>query len=252
MSTHLFVTDQHAHAKHNNRRAEYLGHLINDLRPDVVVFGGDLADMPSLSSYDKGKKAFQGRTYRADIDAANDFLDRCWGIVRRAKKRMPRRIALEGNHEERIRRAINIQPELEGTIDLKDIQFENYFDEFVPYQGTTPGIITVDGIHYSHYFVSGNLGRPLGGEHPAATLLAKQGESCSAGHSHLADVAIRTAASGRKRIGLVGGCFQDYDADWAGASNRLWWRGCVLKRNVDRGMYDFEFISLDRMKKEYG
>lgn len=250
--THLFVTDQHAHYQHNNKRAEYLGELIADTKPDTVIFGGDLVDMPSLSSYDRGKKSFHGRTYRADVDSGVDFLDRVFSLVRKRKKRLPRFVFLEGNHENRIRKAVNIQPELEGTVSFADLQLGQYFDDIVEYEGTTPGVIQIDGVSYAHFFVSGVMGRPISGEHPAYSLLAKQFSSCSAGHIHTADLAYRTSADGRKVMGLLGGCFQDYDSDWAGEANRLWWRGCVLKRNVEKGQYDPQFISLEALKKEYG
>jgi hypothetical protein len=250
--THLYVTDQHAHYKHHNKRAEYLGHLINDLKPDVVIFGGDLWDMPSLSSYDRGKKSFQGRTYAADVAAGLDFLDRTFSIVRRQKKKMPLFVKLEGNHENRQKKAINLQPELEGTISFSDFQLDRYFDEVIEYDGGTPGVHSIDGVTYAHYFVSGVMGRPISGEHPAYSLISKQFTSCSAGHIHTADYAVRTNADGRKLHGLLGGCFQDYDSDWAGEANRLWWRGCVFKRGVEKGNYDPQFISLERMKREYG
>lgn len=250
--THLFVTDQHAHYQHHNKRAEYLGHLINDTKPDTVIFGGDLWDMPSLSSYDKGKKSFQGRTYAADLHAGLDFLDRTFSIIRKQKKKLPRFIFLEGNHENRLKRAINLQPELEGTVSFKDFELDRYFDEVVEYEGGTPGVINIDGICYAHYFVSGVMGRPISGEHPAYSLISKQYTSCSAGHIHTADYAIRTNADGWKLHGLLGGCFQDYDSDYAGEANRLWWRGCVHKRGVTKGNYDPSFISLERLKKEYG
>lgn len=250
--THLFVTDQHAHYKHNNKRADYLGHLITDTKPDVVVFGGDLWDMPSLSSYDRGKKSFQGRTFAADISSGCDFLDRTFSVIRKQKKKMSRFVFLEGNHENRLTKAVNIQPELEGTISFDDFDLSHYFDDVVRYDGTTPGTIEVDGVYYAHYFVSGVMGRPISGEHPAHSLVTKQSGSCSAGHVHTADYHIRTAANGKKIHGLIGGCYQDYDSDWAGTANRLWWRGCVLKRNVEKGQYDPEFISMERLKKAYG
>ncbi len=250
--THLFVTDQHAHYKHHNKRAEYLGHLINDTRPNVVIFGGDLFDMPSLSSYDKGRKSYQGRTYSADVHIGLDFIDRVFTIVRKQKKKLPEFIFLEGNHEYRISKALDLQPELEGIISFSDLQLERYFDKIIRYEGGTPGVINIDGIAYAHYFVSGVMGRPISGEHPAYSLISKQFGSCSAGHIHTADYAIRTDANGRKINGLLGGCFFDYDSDWAGEANRLYWRGCVLKRNVDKGNYDPQFISLDYMRKQYG
>jgi len=252
MTTHLVIPDSHAHYQHHNKRAEWLGHLINDLKPDVVIHIGDSADMPSLSGYDKGKKSFHGRTYRADVDAHLDWQDRCWSIVRAAKKRLPRRVFCVGNHEQRIVKAIEMQPELEGAIGMQDLELEYFYDEVVPYSGSVPGSIEIDGIHYAHFHVSGLMGRPVGGEHPAYSLVSKRFTSCTAGHSHLADLCIRTDTSGRKIIGCVAGVFQDYESDWAGEVNRLWWRGVVHKTNVERGQYDASFISLDRIKKEYG
>ena len=250
--THLFICDSHAHYKHHNKRAELLGHLINDIKPDIVIHGGDSADMPSLSSYDRGKKSFQGRTYRADIDAHLDFSERLFHIIRKQKKKLPRFVFLEGNHENRIKKAINLQPELDGTITFDDLELGRYYDDIVEYNGGSPGIIQLDGINYAHYFISGVMGRPISGEHPAYSLLSKQFNSCSAGHVHTADYAIRTTAQGKKIHGTVGGCFQDYDSDWAGEANRLWWRGLVVKRNVSDGNYDPQFISLDWMKRNYG
>lgn len=251
MKTHLFVTDIHAHPQQHNKRAEWLGKLINDVKPDCVIVGGDVWDMPSLSSYDKGRKSFQGRTYRADIDAGLDWTDRLFTTVRSTKKKLPTFVYLEGNHEHRINRAIDIQPELEGTIGYEDLQLERYYDIIVPYAGSTPGLVRLDGVSYAHYFISGIMGRPISGEHPAAALISKQHGSCSAGHSHIADYAIRTDANNKKLHGLIAGCFFDYNSDWAGDANRLYWRGCVIKRNVENGSYDPEWVSMGRLKKEY-
>lgn len=122
--THLVIPDQHAHYQHGNERADYLAKLIIDLKPDVVVNIGDSADMPSLSGYDKGKRSFQGRTYRADVDAHLDFQERLWAPVFRRKQKLPRTVFCEGNHEHRITRAIDLQPELEGAISFADLHLE--------------------------------------------------------------------------------------------------------------------------------
>lgn len=250
--THLVIPDPHAHPKFNNRRADWVGNLINDVKPDVVICLGDLADMPSLSSYDRGTKAFQGRNYRADIDSALDFNDRLWSIVRKSKRKLPRRVILEGNHEHRISKAINLQPELEGAISLDDLEYQRYYDDFVPYNGRSPGVITIDGISYAHFFISGVMGRPLGGAHPAYSILSKGHGSATAGDLHLLSYEVQTGIGNKRIQGLVAGCYQDYDADWAGEANKLWWRGVVVKRNVENGNYDPEFISLNRLRKEYG
>lgn len=251
--SHLVISDQHAHPDHHNDRADYLAQLIIDLQPDVVINIGDAADMPSLSSYDKGKRSFQGRSYRKDIDSHLDFQERMWGPVKARKKKLPYRIYLEGNHEHRIERALDLSPELEGTIGFKDFDFDSYYDDVVRYDGATPGIIEVDGIKYAHYFVSGVLGHPIAGLHPASSLVRKGLTSCTAGHLHLADWSCDTSVDGRKLMGCMVGVYQDYDADWAGGGvNRLWWRGVVHKSNVEDGSYDPQFISLLSLRNSYG
>lgn len=252
LSTHLIIPDQHAHYQHSNTRAEWLSRLIHDVRPDVVINIGDGADMPSLSGYDKGRKSFQGRTYKADINVHLDFQDRIWGPLRRTKKKLPRSVYLIGNHEHRISKAIDLQPELEGAISLDDLELDYWYDDVVHYSNGAPGSICINGVHYAHYFISGLMGRPISGEYHATTLLNKRYVSSTCGHSHLADWAVRTNGDGRKIMGAVCGVYQDYNADWAGASNDLWWRGILIKRNVENGTYDPEFVSLDTLKKDYG
>lgn len=251
MTTHLVIPDSHAHYQHHNKRADWLGKLIVDVKPDVIVHIGDNWDMPSLSEYDRGKKCFQGRSYKADIASGVEFMDRVFAPVKKQKQRLPRTIFLEGNHEHRIHRAIQLQPELEGAISYDDLQLDRYFDDVVLYTGSVPGVIEVDGISYAHYFVSGVAGRPVGGEHPATSLITKKLSSATQGHLHLADWSTRMALNGKRLMGCFVGCYQDYRSDWAGSMSDLWWSGVVVKRNVEDGCYDPEFISIAAMKKEY-
>ncbi|MGW8181328.1 MAG: metallophosphoesterase [bacterium] len=252
MSTHLVIPDPHAHPEHNNDRAFWLGRLINDIKPDVVINIGDSADMPSLSAYDRGKKSFQGRTYARDIAAHHDFQDKLWWTVKSTKKRLPHRVALEGNHDERIKRAINLQPELEGAIGPEDLGMDYYYDQYVEYEGLTPGIVQIDGVSYAHYFTSGVKGLPVAGEHPGYYLVSKKFTSCTQGHTHTTDFCVRTDAQGKRILGLVCGVFIDYRATWAGSSNDLWWQGVIIKRHVDNGVYDPEFVSMARLRDVYG
>lgn len=252
IQTHLFVTDIHARPGTDNvSRARWLGNLISDIRPDCVIVGGDTADMPSLCSYDKGKKDFIGRTYQADIEAHGIFQEALWTTVKKGKRKLPRRISLIGNHEQRIDRAIQTQPELEGVVSYRDLQLERQYDTIIPYTGGTPGQVEVDGIIYGHYIVGGVSGRPISGEHHAYGLLTKKFSSCVVGHSHLLDFAIRTRADGRKITSLVGGCYFGDNLEYAGDANKTYWRGVSLL-NVEDGSFNPEFISLNTMKREYG
>jgi hypothetical protein len=156
--THLIIPDPHAHPDFNNDRATWAGNLIKDVKPDVVVMLGDSADMPSMSGYDKGTRSFHGRSYSKDINAHLDFQEKLWAPVKKAKKRLPLRVALEGNHEFRIKRAIEHQPELDGAVSFDHLQLPEFYDRVVEYAGNTPGVIDIDGVHYAHFFVSGATG----------------------------------------------------------------------------------------------
>ena len=248
MSVHLVIPDSHAHPDHNNRRYEWLGHLINDVKPDVVVDIGDWWDMPSLCSYDKGTKGFEGRRYKRDIDSGLDAQDRMMSIINKQKKKKPRFVRTLGNHENRIALAVSRDPVLEGTIGLSDLQSKECGFEEYPF--LTP--VEIDGVTYQHYFVAGISGRPIGGQRHAATLIARNLASSTCGHSHLFDYAVTADVRGTKMHGLVCGVYQDYHADFAGPANKLWSAGVVIKRGVENGNYDLERISLQRLKEVYG
>lgn len=249
--TYLIIPDQHAHPDHNNDRADYLAEFIIDLKPDVVVNMGDAADMPSLSDYDKGKRSFVGRSYKADIEAHLDFQERLWGPVRSTKKKMPYRVYLEGNHEHRVERALDYSPELSGTIGFHDYDFESYYHDVIRYEGSLPGIWKSDGILFAHFFPAGVSGRPLGGNSPARMMQLKNKVSCVASHIHTLDLATERNIDGRTVNCLVAGCYQDYVNDWAGPIGRYWRAGVAVLHNVRDGDFDFQWVSLETLKNIY-
>ena len=54
---------------------EWAGKYAQEKQPDVIVMIGDWWDMPSLSSFDKGKMAFEGRRYVNDIKAGRQAIE---------------------------------------------------------------------------------------------------------------------------------------------------------------------------------
>lgn len=244
----LVIPDCHAKPGVSNRRFAWLNEYLQDETPDVVVCLGDLADMPSLSSYDgstltgnsRKKACFEGRTVAKDLDTANtaiQILQYNLGC---------RLVFLMGNHEDRINRATSLNPELRGTIPNLDLRKWDTIPFLQPH--------TIGGIAFAHYFVTGVMGKPVGGEYPAANLLKKQYRSCVMGHSHVWDTAIRTGS--RKLFGLVAGCYLDPNQkeEYAGPAQALWTSGVTLLRDVSNGFPQggWEFISIQRLQKSYG
>ncbi len=246
--THLVIPDSHAHPDYHNKRFDWLGKLILDVKPDVVINIGDMADMPSLCSYDYGTKGFEGRRYKKDVASVIDANERMWYPMRNAKKRQPRKVFTLGNHENRITRAVEKDAKLDGVLGLEDLELEAFGWEVRPFLE----IVMIDGVAYTHYFTSGVMGRPIGGMHPAYSLITKQYQSCTQGHSHTRDFCHRTRADGVDILGLSVGCYIDQRMDWAGPANDLWWSGVVLKTEVENGMYDHQWISMKTIKETYG
>src|SRR5688572_3057163 len=99
-----------------------IGQYAVDKKPEVIVCIGDFADMPSLSSYDKGKKSFEGRRYKRDIEAAQFAMQAFlkplqeYNAKHPSRPYLPRLVLTLGNHEERIERAVNDDPKLDGML----------------------------------------------------------------------------------------------------------------------------------------
>lgn len=256
MTIHLVIPDSHANPDYHNERFTWLGKLIVDVRPDVIIDIGDMADMASLCHYDKGTQKAEGRRYVDDIRAYVDAntrifneIDKLNDRLRADKKKLykPRIVKLRGNHEQRIARAADKDPTLFGKISYRDLQDEQFGWEVVDF--LTP--IVIDGVTYCHYFTSGVMGKPIGGISPARTLLNKGSISATQGHVHTFDYSETTRFDGTRIQGLVCGCYVDYPMDYAGQANQMWRSGIVIKRRVHNGTYDMQFISIDEMRDTY-
>lgn len=252
----LVIPDSHSHPEYNNNRFKWLGKLILDRKPDVVLDIGDSADMASLCHYDKGTIRAEGRRYTEDLDAYFDAQRKLWGPMnrynamrRRNKQSMysPRKIKCQGNHEQRIVRAGIADPAMHGHLSLEDLKDDTFYDEV--YQFVQPCIL--EGVVFQHYFTSGVMGQPISGIHPAATLVRKNHMSCVAGHSHMRDYWESIRPDGSRISGLIVGCYVDYDPDWTNEYTR-WWSGIVILHDVHDGQYEPEFISIDQVRRMYG
>lgn len=254
---HMVLPDAHSTPEVDNDRFEIAGLFAIDYKPSTIVCLGDFVDMASLSSYDKGHKSFEGRRYSKDIEHGRDALARfekpikIYNMIQKKNHKAqytPKRIMLLGNHENRIDRAVELSPELEGSLSVKDIGYEECGWEVYPYLK----MINVDGVWYNHYFISGIMGNSINGVNPARTIVSKHMVSTTSGHSHLFDYAIQSSPSGRQVHGLVAGCFFEHPMSYAYAVEHLWSRGLAYKHNVVDGEYDIEWWSMKRLWKEYG
>lgn len=249
MTDILIIMDAHLKPGADNSRFAHAGRLIADRQPEVIVEIGDGADMPSLSDYDVGKHVFEGRRYKEDVKALRDGYAKLEAELPK-KGYKPHKFKLWGNHEERILRVLNRDPKLIGTIGLEDFGLSQWGWSSPRYLEP----VEINGVFFSHYFVSGVMGRPIGGENPATALCNKMHRSCVAGHLHLFDYSERTDVAGSKIQCMVGGCFlaEDQVEEYSGEAQKMWHNGLVYLHDVRGGRYDFETISTERLRRTYG
>lgn len=253
MSKHFILPDVQCKDGVPLEHLTWAGSYCAEKRPDVVICLGDFSDMESLSSYDRGKKSFEGRRYSKDVSVSHIAMSMFLEPIREEQNRLirnkekrwnPRLVLTLGNHEHRINRAIEDDAKLEGLISVRDLQYEEFGWEVYPYLE----VVTVDGIAYSHYFVSGVLGRPVSS---ARMLLTKHHMSCVAGHQQGRDIAYGQDASGRRMTGIISGSFYQHDEAYLTAQNNIHWRGVWILNQVDKGAFDEMPLSLEYLGQRY-
>lgn len=224
-----------------------------DKKPDVIVIIGDWADMPSLSSYDVGTKAFEGRRVADDLEVANRALAMLTDPIDRESARTesshmkrwkPRKIITLGNHEDRINRAINMDPKIDGLVKLSDLRFAEFGYEVYPFLQQ----VVVDGVAYCHYFVSGVMGRPIT---TARALLNKQHMSCFMGHVQIKDIAYGKRGDGKRLTSIISGVCYLHDEAYLNPQTNDVWRGVWMLNEVNDGAFDEMPVSLGYLKERY-
>lgn len=261
--SHLFIPDTQCKPGESQEYLRAIGRYIADKKPEVIVHGGDHADMPSLSSYDKGKASAENRRFIDDLDVAKEGMlqllkpivnlqreqIRAWldGEVDEFELYRPKLVITLGNHEDRISRFANDNPAFVGALSTDLLGYESMGFVVVPF--LTP--ITIDGISYIHFVPNPMSGKAMGGS--AANILQKVGSSFTMGHRQCLDMATsHNILTGRPKWGLIAGASYPFDEGYKGVTGNKHWRGVVMKHNVVDGDYSPCVVSTDYLLDKYG
>lgn len=243
---HLVIPDCQVKPGVRTDHLEWIGNFIVEKKPDVIINIGDFWDFESLSRYDKGKLAFEGRRYVNDVKSGRVAMERLLKPIddyNRATTEQyePRMVFTLGNHEIRLSRLVDENPEFMGKFDLDDLGIKEYGWE----QYDFLKVVKVDGIEYSHYFTSGVMGRPVSS---AAALLRERQRSATMGHVQNFDVAVhkKTLATAL----FCGTCYL-HDEKYLGHQGNNQKRGIVVKHEVEDGQFDLMVVSLKYLEKAY-
>lgn len=223
----------------------WIGKYIADTKPDVVVHIGDHWDMPSLSSYDKGKASSEGRRFVDDINAGNKGLELLELAMTEDPTYKPRKVFCKGNHCHRIDRYVEDNPELIGTLGTEFLPLEERGWEVHDFLKP----VEIEGIYFVHYLPNPMNGRPYSGT--ASSILKTVGKSFVVGHKQVLDVTIRPIIDGNHQLGIVCGACYPFDESYKGFLGNNHYRGLTMLSNVQNGFGCPSFISLEHMKERY-
>jgi len=176
---------------HDEATLQAVDAFLLDLEPTIFVIAGDGTDFYELSHFDKNPA--RGRTLQDELDISG-------GKLKRWRRRHPkaRRVYIEGNHEDRLRRWLWQHP---GVASLRSLDLAEQLDakddwEFLNYGSQ----VEVAGYLIEH----GDVTRGHAG-YAARAMFEKRGMSGVCGHTHRFGVYTRRDARGHHTY-IENGC----------------------------------------------
>src|SRR5690606_14420473 len=121
------------HPTHDERALKVARMLCQDLKPDLIVIGGDNVDMAALSRFEKDSNRFSGpEALQIAIDGLSSFLGQL-----RSENPQSRIVMLEGNHDRRLAKYV-----LKNAERLYGLKRANSKDEYPV--NTLPFLLRLD------------------------------------------------------------------------------------------------------------
>lgn len=223
----------------------WCGEYLAAKQPDVIVCIGDFGDFPSLSHFERGTLAFEGRRYKKDLAAFHQAMEMLLEPIARTKDWRPHLEFTMGNHEDHIRRAVSEDPKLEGLMSDDDLCLKEYgwrVHEFLQ-------PISIGGVAFCHYFPSGIMGRPIT---TAQALLTKLHMSAFAGHLQNRQIAYGKRADGAGMTAIISGSFYQHSYQYLSPFTNKHWRGMFMLHEVRDGEFDEMAVSINFLKRRFG
>ena len=223
----------------------------------TAVSIGDAADFASLSSWDRGKKSFEGREIRRDYDTVNacikaisdEISPEVWAYMARAP------FVTTGNHEDRLTRW---QADNRETSEVFGIGYPEHDDRPVNLEWRKNGwdVIKflepefIDEVAFMHYLPSPKSGKAIASVNQARALLMAAHQSVVVGHSHEWRTGRLVRLDGSKIVATVTGCSFIDDHAYAGyMGNHNADRGFTILRGLKGSEYTPQFLPFDQVEQ---
>jgi len=236
----LVIPDTQVKPGVNTDHLEALGNYIAEKRPDTIIHLGDHFDLPSLSAYNlEGQR--EGLRYQHDVKAGRDAMHRLTKPFSSTKGYRPEMLFLMGNHEDRIRRTVETTPSLKGFMSNDDLCIAEYGWKVIPFNK----VIKRGGVEFSHYFISGVMGRPVSS---AAALLRERQCSAVMGHVQSFQYAVHPRT---QQFAMFAGVFYTHREDYLGPQGNTCRPMVHVLHECSGGIGDAMQVSADFLLRRY-
>lgn len=242
---HLCIPDTQVRGGVRIDHLEWAAKYANEKRPDVIVHLGDHWDLPSLSSYDKGRRASENKRVLKDIEAGNKALE----LFTSTLDYKPRLVMTLGNHDQRIERYVDDHAELEGIIGYDSFNALSLGWEVYPFLQP----VTIDGVTYVHYAPrgsDGSIGQTKRGAPSARAQVMREMRSTVCGHKQGLDTYIHNTGT-RIIRGIIAGSFYQHSEGYLSPQGNRHWRGILYLTEVNNGEFNLCEVSLRYLRRKY-
>jgi predicted phosphodiesterase len=153
----IYLPDVHLEANKEIHKALKVAlNFIENITPEIVIWGGDFLEMGSLSKWNDGKPLLmEGNRYIEDCKLGRSILEKVSDYCER-------QIYLEGNHEDWLNKYLERHPELVGKLDLRiDLGLNELGIEFIPVNKvfSIGKLSFIHGWHTNKYHTASTLDR---------------------------------------------------------------------------------------------
>jgi predicted phosphodiesterase len=239
----VIIGDLHAHPDYDIERFRAAGQLCAEQWPDVIVQIGDWADMCSINQHGS-RFELESRRYHEDVEITKESLFEFMEPLLRRRKKLPRRILTEGNHENFIRRFVGQNPNMHSKISVRDLGYEDFGFEVYPFRRS----VEIAGFHFVHHLGS-QTGRPSRVDSPSNGFKSL-GVSTVVGHTHTYYRGC-VPFKNRRIWGLDVGCLihknMGFRENWSCDTAHKYWRGIVILNNAENGDADITEIRAETL-----
>lgn len=207
---------------------------------DEIIQIGDFMDLDCISTHNTNKlKTIEGKTLRKDFDAANSRLDRWQRIGKKAKITI-----LEGNHDERMLRYIDANPQLSGTMEVpRQLNLAKRGIRWVPYW--SEGEVYQIG---NAYFAHGQYTN----EHHAKKHVSRFGVNIFYGHTHdIQTYSLVLLGEDKTIVGQSLGCLCEYAQQYIKGKPTNWQQAFGAFHFYPDGFFTYNVVRIFRHRFYY-